>query len=98
MATTDNIEETLGFEIAIAFKPFIDSKCTEHIEIVKDMARAINRHIDALKSPELREQNDHLKSIIEKIKAFEAGDTVQMGGLTFRRGINENSFYNSIKV
>lgn len=40
------IEETIGYKIAISFKPFIDPKCTEYIEIVKDMARAINKHVD----------------------------------------------------
>lgn len=39
------LEETLGFKIAMTFKPFIDPKCSEHMEIVKDMARSINRHI-----------------------------------------------------
>lgn len=37
-----SIEETIGYKIAISFKPFIDPKCTEHIEIVKDMANSIN--------------------------------------------------------
>lgn len=38
-------EETDGYKLAISFKPFIDPKCTEHMEIVKDMAKSINRVI-----------------------------------------------------
>lgn len=36
------IEETIGFQLAMSFKPFIDPNCGEHMEIVKDMAKAIN--------------------------------------------------------
>lgn len=36
------IEDTKGYQVAMSFKPFINPKCTEHMEIVKDMARSIN--------------------------------------------------------
>jgi len=41
----EKLEDTIGFQLAMTFKPFIDPKCTEHMEIVKDMAKSINRHI-----------------------------------------------------
>lgn len=41
-----DIEQTKGYDLAIAFKPFIDPKCTEHLEIVKDVAKSINRLIE----------------------------------------------------
>ena len=40
------IEDTIGYKVAITFKPFINPKCSEHMEIVKDMARAINSAYD----------------------------------------------------
>ncbi len=39
---SDVLESTIGYQLAIAFKPFINPKCSEHMEIVKDMARSIN--------------------------------------------------------
>lgn len=41
----ENLEATIGFKIAMTFKPFIDKDCIEHMEIVKDMARSINKNI-----------------------------------------------------
>lgn len=41
-----DLQKTKGFQIAMSFKPFIDPKCAEHMEIVKDMARTINRHLN----------------------------------------------------
>ena len=41
-----NIEETKGYKLAMSFKPFIDPKCSEHMEIVKDMAKSINSTFD----------------------------------------------------
>jgi hypothetical protein len=37
------LERSTGYAIAISFKPFIDPKCSDHMEIVRDMARSINR-------------------------------------------------------
>ncbi len=50
------LNETKGYQLAISFKPFIDPKCKEHDEIVKDMAKAINRQI----------QNSELKSRVKQ--------------------------------
>lgn len=47
--TTENskevLQDSIGFKVAMSFKPFINPKCSEHMEIVKDMARAINSAI-----------------------------------------------------
>ena len=40
------LEDTKGYQLAMAFKPFIDPKCSEHMEIVKDMAKSINSTFD----------------------------------------------------
>ena len=45
MQTSNEIEETKGYKIAITFKPFIGAGCTGHMEIVKGMAKAINHAI-----------------------------------------------------
>jgi hypothetical protein len=39
------IEETTGYKLAIMFKPFINPKCTDHMEIVKGLAKSINSAI-----------------------------------------------------
>lgn len=36
------LENTIGYTLAMGFKPFIDPRCKEHMEIVKDMAKSIN--------------------------------------------------------
>lgn len=38
-------EGTAGYQLAMSFKPFINPACTEHMEIVKDMAKSINNVI-----------------------------------------------------
>lgn len=39
---SDKIEETYDYKIALQFAPFIDPKCKEHLEIIKDFAKSIN--------------------------------------------------------
>jgi hypothetical protein len=39
------LEQTDGYKLAMMFKPFINPKCTEHMEIVKGMAKSINSAI-----------------------------------------------------
>lgn len=58
-----NIEETVGYGLAMSFKPFIDPKCTEHMEIVNDMAKAINRSIPASK----KEPTEDLKMRVKQL-------------------------------
>lgn len=40
-----DIKQTVGYRVAMSFKPFIDRECKEVDEIVKDMARSINKVI-----------------------------------------------------
>lgn len=94
--------ETIGYKTAIAFKPFIDPKCSEHMEIIKDMAKAINNanrvffNENQPVNKDLIEQVEQLTEKLHKIVAFENMETVHMDGLTYRKAINENSFYTSI--
>ncbi len=46
----DLLFNSLGYKVAISFKPFINPACTEHMEIVKDMAKSINRAINTPES------------------------------------------------
>jgi hypothetical protein len=82
-----NIEETNGYKIAIAFKPFIDPKCTEHMEIVKDMAKSINSGFKNI--------DNYIKKLETQL-AFERGERVVFNGVTYQKGINEHSFQSAM--
>ena len=92
------IEETQGYKLAIAFKPFIDPKCTEHMEIVKDMAKAINGAFLKFVNQPCGEKMELLHEIdlLKKMLAFEKGERVNINGLVYQKGINENSFYTEL--
>lgn len=64
-------KQTLGEALAITFKPFIDPKCKEHNEIVKDMARAIDRSFNAsfknIVTPLEIENNTPLKRRVKQL-------------------------------
>jgi len=50
--------EQMCYQTAMSFKPFIDPKCTEHMEIVKDMAKSIRSVA--------RNNNDLLKARVKQ--------------------------------
>lgn len=43
--TNEELEASYGLKVALTFKPFIDPKCTEHEEIVRDFGKAIDNAI-----------------------------------------------------
>jgi len=65
MNTTQILEETKGYQVAMSFKPFIDPKCSEHGEIVKDMAKSINSAIHYVVI-----ENNKNKNLVMRVKQF----------------------------
>lgn len=62
----EQIEDTAGYRLAMTFKPFISDRCIEHMEIVKDMARAINSQIKACNPPETKSN----EMLIARVRQF----------------------------
>lgn len=43
--TNEELEASEGLRVALTFKPFINTQCTEHEEIVRDFGKAIDSAI-----------------------------------------------------
>lgn len=43
--TNEELEASVGLQVAFTFKPFIDPKCTEHEEILRNFGKAIDNAI-----------------------------------------------------
>jgi hypothetical protein len=68
MNTTQILEETKGYQVAMSFKPFIDPRCSEHGEIVKDMAKSINSAIQYAIVENIKNANN--ENLIMRVEQF----------------------------
>lgn len=103
----ESLEDTKGYKLAISFKPFINPKCTEHMEIVKGMAMSINRNIKEAKEDnrnfhhgydkgkEWQKEKD--KIVIDKLVAFIEEMAQRYGASEWIAG-EANKLLNSIKL
>lgn len=90
------LEETTGYALALAFKPFIPEKMSEKDAMltVGDFGKAINNAFLNDKSNRIRS----LKNLLLDICKFQNGETITLSGLTFKKDVNENSFYKQIEL
>jgi len=83
----------IALQTAMSFKPFIDRNCSEHTEIVRDFAKSIQ---SCMNSVAVSDNADKLKHVIRTISLFDIGFKVSLDGLTYQKGVNENSFFKAV--
>jgi len=87
-----DVSET-EYQTALSVSPFIDPRCNGVDEIVKNIAKAIQ---SAMNSVAVSDNADKLKGVIKTMSLFDMGFKVTLDGLTYQKGLNENSFFKSV--